>query len=69
MSRFDTMKNKSLADQLDDKIYQCALELNEMEEHFREQIGEEFEYYLGLLHHYTDLLNFKTDNKIFDNIG
>ncbi len=68
MSRFDTIENKSSVDLIDEKIYKCALELDEMEERFKEQIGEEFEDYHGLLHHYMELLNFKADNKIFDNI-
>ena len=65
MSRFDTVENKSSADLIDERIYECSLELEEMEERFREQIGEEFENYLGLLHHYNELLTFKSENQVF----
>lgn len=64
MSRFDTMINKTSDDRIDEMIYNCSLELDEMEERFREQIGEEFEDYLGLLHRYNELLNFKKELKI-----
>ena len=63
MSRFETMINKTYEDEDDEMIYNIGLELDEMEEHFREKLGEEFEEYLGLFHHYNELLQHKIETK------